>query len=245
LPHDANSNYGTAINQWRGLGSPRPRIRMLQSDFDHSTCDLQSKLAPRLPQTPASAIAMLQPTFDSTSTADAAERFLRRLGPVGPEGEKSVGGGYNRFRTGVGGLAGRVCGHGWNRAYRRKIRRCNTLRRSGKRRYSDGNGFWTAQTLDFDESKLHLSPYTIGACVESAPLGPCIRPTALQQARNSLPIAHARAALMLDCPTVNARHDTAPRHDHPPSSLEATAKQRTSNSPTDWPMGEIDSGLVE
>jgi hypothetical protein len=39
LPHDANSNYGTAINQWRGPVPPRPRIRLLQSDFDHRTFD--------------------------------------------------------------------------------------------------------------------------------------------------------------------------------------------------------------
>jgi hypothetical protein len=59
---------------------------------------------------------MLQPTFDSTWNADAAERFLRRLGPVGLEGEKSVGGGYNRVRPGVGGPPGGMIGHGWNRA---------------------------------------------------------------------------------------------------------------------------------
>jgi hypothetical protein len=151
-------------------------------------------------QTPAFALSQSNSTRTSTSVAMAIAGFPRRLGPVGLDSEKSVGGGYNRVRPPVGGLAGGLFGHGWNGAYRRKIRRSTHLRRCSKRRYSDGNGFWTTQTLDFDESKPHLTPCYVGTCIKLTALVPIARPTAMQQARNSLPTARARAAMMLDSP---------------------------------------------
>jgi hypothetical protein len=184
----------------RTVRSSEPRAKRWYGERLMHQLASTSNLTVAMRQTPASAIAMLQPTFDSTWNADAAERFLRRLGPVGLDSEKSVGGGYNRVRPGVGGPPGRVCGHGWNRGECRKIRRSTHLRRSSLRRYSDGNGFWTTQTLDFDESKPHLTPCYVGTCIKLTALVPIARPTAMQQARNSLPTARARAAMMLDSP---------------------------------------------
>jgi hypothetical protein len=180
----------------------------------------------RTTQTPAFAIAMLQPTFDSTWNADAAERFLRRLGPVGLDSEKSVGGVHNKVRPGVGGLPGRVCGHGWNRADRRKIRRSNTLRRCSLRRYSDLVDICCNKCVSIDASSIHLTPCTIGAYVESAPLGPCIRPTALQHGLNSLPTARARTAMMLDSPL---RLPDSERHARRCTSARSSAEQPGSN----------------
>jgi hypothetical protein len=117
----------------------------------------------RTTQTPFSAIAMLQPTFDSTWNADAAERFLRRLGPVGLDSEKSVGGGYNRVRPPVGGLPGGLIGGCLAGAYRRKIRRRTHLRRSSLRRYSDLVDICCNKCVSIDASNLHLTPYHMGS----------------------------------------------------------------------------------
>jgi hypothetical protein len=93
----------------------------------------------------------------------AAERFLRRLGPVGLDSEKSVGGVHNRVRPPVGGLAGGLLGHGWNGRDRRKIRRSTHLRRCTLRRYSDLVDICCNKCVSIDASSIHLTPCTIGA----------------------------------------------------------------------------------